>query len=628
MTVRVTTLKGAEAGVYYVEHPPSYYLNAAEPAGIWHGGGASLLGLCGEVDGEAFISVMAGRDPASGVLLGRRYGEGSVRGFDVTASAPKSVSVLFAVGDDDTRRAVLAAHDAAVAAMVGWIEAHAHTRFRIAGRVAVVDAEGIVAAAFRQHTSRALDPQLHTHVVIANRVASPDGRWLALDARTLKLDQRTLSAIYHTGLRAELTARLGVGWEPPVNAIAEIAHVPADVLEVFSSRTADVQDRVAVKLDRFTDTMGRGPTARERWRLEREAVTDSRPSKLKAADSAELHRRWAEQVFEVGHDPQQLIVSATRRVTARNRIEQRDVARIVNDAMASLTLRQSTWRPAELVRELAAAVPTDIAVPPDQLVGFLDDLAGEVIVRDCVELSAPIPAGVMLRRDGRPISEAATDRALTTPAILAEEERVILWAERRLAQPAPDATELVIEPGGLSVPQLEAARTVAGTRALVLVVGAAGTGKTTALAPAVSHLHTEGRVVFGVAPSAVAAEVLREETAMAADTIDKLLVEHRGPRPPQPGYALPAGATLIVDEAAMCSTPHLAELATLADRRHWRLVLVSVAVLRRRPRRPVRPPGRHLWCDRTGPGATFHPRLGAHRQCVPPPRRPEHRGCV
>jgi conjugative relaxase-like TrwC/TraI family protein len=181
-----------------------------------------------------------------------------VRGFDVTASAPKSVSVLFAVGGDAARRAVLGAHDAAVGAMVAWIEAHAHTRFRIAGRVAVLDAKGIVAAAFRQHTSRALDPQLHTHVVIANRVVSPDGRWLALDARTLKLDQRTLSAIYHTGLRAELTARLGVAWEPPVNGIAEIAHVSADVLEEFSSRTADVDDRVAVKLQRFHRHDGTG----------------------------------------------------------------------------------------------------------------------------------------------------------------------------------------------------------------------------------------------------------------------------------------------------------------------------------------------------------------------------------
>ena len=175
--------------------------------------------------------------------------------------------------------ASLAAHDIAVAAVAGWIEAHAHTRFRIAGEVAVVDAEGMVAAGFRQHTSRTADPQLHTHVVIANRVRSPDGRWLALDARTIKLDQRTLSALYHAGLRAELTARLGVGWDVPVHGIAELAAIPEVLRVEFSQRTGALQRRVDEKLDRFAESMGREPTVRERWRLEREAVLDSRPAR-------------------------------------------------------------------------------------------------------------------------------------------------------------------------------------------------------------------------------------------------------------------------------------------------------------------------------------------------------------
>ena len=178
MTARVTTLKGLTAGAYYVEQLPNYYLDTSgEPPGVWHGKGAELLGLQGPVGAPEFLRVIDGVAPSGpAVQLGRVYGETSVRGFDVTASAPKSVSVLFAVGTPDVRAEVLGAHDAAVAAMVGWIEAHAHTRYRIGGQVAVVDADGIIAAAFRQHTSRALDPQLHTHVVIANRVLADDGR--------------------------------------------------------------------------------------------------------------------------------------------------------------------------------------------------------------------------------------------------------------------------------------------------------------------------------------------------------------------------------------------------------------------------------------------------------------------
>jgi conjugative relaxase-like TrwC/TraI family protein len=261
MTVRVTTLKGADAGTYYVDALPNYYLQSGEPRGVWLGDGARRLGLAGNVDEDAFLALMAGTDPRRPDRpLGRRYDETSARGFDVTCSAPKSVSVLFALGADDTCRQVIAAHDAAVAAVTGWIERHAHTRYRIGGEVAVVDAEGIIAARFRQHTSRALDPQLHTHVVIPNRVASPDGRWLALDARLIKLDQRSLSAIYHAGLRAELTDRLGVTWNPPEHGIAEIRGVPEGVLAEFSTRTDDVRRRLDAKLDRFADTMGRDPT--------------------------------------------------------------------------------------------------------------------------------------------------------------------------------------------------------------------------------------------------------------------------------------------------------------------------------------------------------------------------------
>ena len=103
VTVRATTLKSSEAGRYYVDELPRYYLEAGEPPGRWMGRGAVLSGLDGEVDAVAFVNVMAGLDPSGTVVRGRRYGETSVRGYDVTCSAPKSVSVLWAVADEDTR---------------------------------------------------------------------------------------------------------------------------------------------------------------------------------------------------------------------------------------------------------------------------------------------------------------------------------------------------------------------------------------------------------------------------------------------------------------------------------------------------------------------------------------------
>ena len=577
MTARVTTLKGPDAGAYYVEALPNYYLDTGEPRGVWHGRGAELLGLQGEVIDAEFMRLMAGCHPhrRGDVPLGRVYTDDSVRGFDITASAPKSVSTLFALGDDQLRQQVLTAHDRAVEAMLAWVEEHAHTRYRIGGEVAVVDAEGIIASTFRQHTSRALDPQLHTHVVIANRVRSDDGRWLALDARSLKMDQRTLSAIYHLTLRSQLTTELGVSWEPVINGIAEIANLPDIVLEEFSSRTGDVQRRVDEKIDRFCDTFDRGPTPRERWRLEREAVLDSRPAKPHGADADTLHDQWTERTLALGIEPTHLVDDATDWIRARE-LDSATAQDVIGQAVDALSEKQSSWRPAELTRELAAAIPTDIHIDASAIGEPLDDLTQRAINEHCVDISRPIPDSATLRRDGRPITESVADRALTTPAILAQEERLLAWAERRMARDPVDSAEAIgrsqIE---LTGPQAETAAAVAGDADLVVVVGPAGTGKTTALTPAVEQLLTEGRTVFGVTPSAAAADVLASQTGIAADTIDKLLTEHTLRRPPDHRYRLPAGATVIVDEAGMVGTGRLDQLAALADDRGWRIALVG-----------------------------------------------------
>ncbi|MCP3877510.1 MAG: relaxase domain-containing protein [Sulfitobacter sp.] len=577
MTARVITLKGGGAGEYYVKELPSYYLDPGEPAGLWHGHGAGLLGLEGEVDDGQFLRLMAGLDPhiTGNTPLGRTYGETSVRGFDVTASAPKSVSVLFAVGYPHVRDEVLAAHDQAVGTMVRWVEAHAHTRFRINGDIAVVDAEGIVAATFRQHTSRVLDPQLHTHVVIANRVRSPDGRWLALDARSLKLDQRTLSAVYHSTLCSELTGRLGVGWHEPANGIAEMTEIPEVVLEEFSTRTTGVQRRIDQKLDRFVDTFDRDPTPRERWQLEREAVLDSRPAKRHPTNPTDLHQGWVEQLETLGHRPHQVTRRALNQIRGR-RLDPKSMEETMARAVEALSEKQSSWRPAELTREVAAALPTDAVLEGVDVVALLDGLTELAINQHCVDISRPIPNGAMVRRDGRPVTESVADRALTTPEILAQEERLLAWAERRNARVGVDAAEAPERsPIVLSGPQAQTAAAVAGDSDLVLVVGPAGTGKTTALAPAVAQLQADGRPVFGVTPSAAAADVLATETGVTADTLDKLLTEHNLNRPPDHRYDLPAGATVIVDEAAMVPTNRLDALTQLADTKGWRVALIG-----------------------------------------------------
>ena len=104
------------------------------------------------------------------------------------------------------RAEVLAAHDAAVDAALGWLETHGAVTRRGNDGVYQVDTQGLTVAVFRQHTSRTVDPQLHTHAVISAKVQDPTGRWLSLDARFLKYQQRTIGWVYDAALRAELTA--------------------------------------------------------------------------------------------------------------------------------------------------------------------------------------------------------------------------------------------------------------------------------------------------------------------------------------------------------------------------------------------------------------------------------------
>ena len=175
-------------------------------------------------------------------------------GFDLTFSAPKSVSILFGVGDSSVSEAVRRAHDAAVRDAIGYVERATSQARRGHGGQHVIAGRGLVAAAFRHRTSRLGDPQLHTHVLVANLVEGADGRWSALDGRLLYAHAKTAGYLYEARLRAELTARLGVEWTPVRNGVADIRGVSPTVMRAFSRRRAEIE----AELERRGESVGRG----------------------------------------------------------------------------------------------------------------------------------------------------------------------------------------------------------------------------------------------------------------------------------------------------------------------------------------------------------------------------------
>ena len=204
------------------------------------------------------------------------------------------------------------------------------------------------------------------------------------------------------------------------------------------------------------------------------------------------------------------------------------------------------------------------------------DRAVDTVLADCVDLDPTAPPGTPRRSsDGRSVWLDPTAPHVTTEAVLAQEERILTWAlDAQAAEPAPAPN---VDPTGLDVLQHAAASAVAGDDPLVLIVGPAGTGKTTMLRAAVTHLHSWPHwPVVGFAPTAKAAHVLRTETGMATDTVAKLLHEWSRPdRPPDNYYRLEPGIKVIIDEAGMLATADLCRLIDLADQQQWRLVLVG-----------------------------------------------------
>ncbi len=594
--MRPTAIKGDHAVAYYdalVTDPvvaqkrsrvEDYYLSTGEQPGLWWGQAARELGLMGVCSRQDFRALMAGLDPRSGEPLGRGLRRDGVRGFDLTFSAPKSVSVLSALCGGEVEREVIAAHDAAVAAVMRVIEERASTRRGING-VFRVDVAGVAVLLVRHRTSRALDPQLHTHAVVASRVRGVDGVWRALDASMLYRDQRMLGGLYQAGLRAELTARLGVAWTPVVKGQAEIAGMPAQLLEAFSRRAAQIRDVVASKAQRFGAGNGREPSRREWAIMIRDAARESRPPKQRGRGADRLRSEWLATAGAHRYQPRDVwraVVKAgeTQAVGARRwllgaagramRAGERQEERLADGVLAALVIVGSAWTQADIEREVAARLPiVDGAGALDQI-REVQLAAQEIIVDWCVDLAPPSVAGVV-----RAVLDEPGVQRYSTRGLVEQEQRIVRWLAEAAAGGGEPAVLDARVGAGLDPEQAQAAALVAGTAGVVVVVGPAGAGKTRAIGGAVAALSRQGRVVLGLAPSAAAAGQLEREAGVGAETVARFLTEHELPDGQRGPLDLPAGATLIVDEAGMLGTGDMERLLAIARARRYRVALVG-----------------------------------------------------
>ena len=547
---------------YYAKDSPHH-----QESSIWRGMGAEDLGLTGPVDPDTLRSVLEGVVPdGSGRRLGRPGKDGSFHhrpGRDLTLSAPKSVSLLAYLGGD--ARAIWA-HDVAVARTLDWVECNvAETRMSEPGTGQMVRAgeQKCVIAAFRHDTSRNMDPLLHTHAVIANMVRGTDGKWRTMSNEKLYANKMLIGAIYRTELARGLE---GFGYrieKTHADGRFEVAGVPREVIEAFSTRRAEIEAAM--------EERGLGKTA-ENQRAARRAALMTRARK-REVDKAAIAAVWQKQAADLGFSAGTLAARAMARIAVsrdagRSAADVEPAREAVEWAVAHLAEREAVFDRAALLAGALAWRPGAVS------------MAGAE--REVAKLEK---TGVLHAADLPGVKEV-----LTTEKAVAEERETIALVEAGRGRGAPamrgHAVDKALRNGPLTHGQREAVKLIlTDSDRVVGVQGYAGTGKTRMLRRARALLEKRGYDVKGLAPSASAARTLEAEAGIESQTLQRFLARNAGvaqgrltrkaQKQLRAGYRKTA---LVVDEGSLASTREVRELLRISEvLRLPRVVLVGDA---------------------------------------------------
>ncbi|WP_270887096.1 MobF family relaxase [Pedococcus sp. 5OH_020] len=631
-----------------------YYAAKGTPPGTFLGAGLAGLddgrGVVGgsPVSEEALWRMLGMlRDPVTGQALGRlprgrgtvfvdhvgrvRKAPASVAGFDLTFSAPKSVSVAWALADEPTRGRIHAAHRRALEQVIAYGEAQVFaTRSGHAGAVSE-DVRGIVATAFDHWDSRAGDPQLHTHVVVLNRAQSVvGGAWKTLDSKALFAASVGMSELYNGLLADELTRDLGWAWVPETRRRSqvpkwEVDGVTAELRDEFSQRSTAIETAKDQLVKEFVAARGRPPSAPEVIKLRQQATLATRPEKdVKPLN--DLISRWrgrADPFLDAGRQERWVAALGgrhTQRLLIAGDLEEgmlRDLAGVVVQTVAD---KRPTFTRANLLAETSRQLAGVRFVTATHRVAVTEHVATLATERSVMLTPAePDLLPEHLRRpDGTSRLRARNSEVYATAEILDAEAR-LLEAGRATDGPVVGSAVAarlgqLVAPGKnhlLSAEQaIAVAAIVTSGRALDVLVGPAGSGKSSAMAVvrAAWEAHYGRGAVVGLAPSAAAAEVLADAVGVPTENTAKWITENR--RTPERAkvvqdyaarlaraypsvatrqlqlraraayeeyacWSLQQGQLVIIDEASMAATKHLDHITTHARQVGAKVLLVG-----------------------------------------------------
>ncbi|AIT62370.1 MobF family relaxase [Corynebacterium doosanense] len=522
----------------------------------------------------------------------------AVAGFDLTFSPAKSISVLWALSDEDTASRIAACHHEAVAEVLSWAETNVVRTRMGAGGLAQVETNGIVASEFTHFDTRAGDPDLHSHVLVANKVQGPDGKWRTLDSRAMFKNHQTLSARYDMVVQEILTRKMGLAFEASAREqgkepVWEVAGVPQKLIDAFSTRRTLARPVFEKLREEFVASHGHQPDKRAQLRLWQAAILDTREAKKPAESLATLRADWRADVEHL--DGGDELLARVQSLTSGAELDERP-AFFADDVSTSQRLddvslavidrviqKRSYFARHHVTAGVGAYLKGFRFSDADEAARVFDAVCENIITHHLVDLTAEEPLAVpraLRRANGETLDRGMDFAQFTTARLLAQEDYVLRAVTEPVAVFARDKTiaqALVAakESSGfaLNTGQEALARQLlqAGT-VISSGVGPAGTGKTTAMTLVADVWKAEQRQVIGLAPSAAAATVLSDEVGIDAHTIDSLAFVWRGRNPNKPAgdpAALPVdlrpGDMLLVDEAGMATTDNLAALAEIAQ---------------------------------------------------------------
>ncbi|WP_275001720.1 MobF family relaxase [Promicromonospora iranensis] len=622
----------------------AYYTAMGTPPGYWLGSGVADLGGGVLIPGDGVTTTQlqrlleAGRDPVTTEPLGRAYPKivplrerienraaaldpnlspedrkaavdaivrdetlagkrTAVAGFDLTFSPAKSVSVLWGLSDRNTQAVILDAHRAAMAETIRFIEEHiAATRMGTDagdGSIMQADVSGVIATAYDHWDSRAHDPQLHTHLVIANKVrALVDGKWRTLDSRALFNANVAFSEHYNAVLADRLTGALGVKWERRVRGTdrsprMEIVGVSDELIEEFSNRSAEIEHCADQLIDEYRGKHGRTPSPGTINRLREQATLETRPPKT-IESLADLTAQWRERAGRIlGQDPTEWAQGLLSAALAEpgQVFTSGDVPQDVVDMAASVVLsvvgdKRATWKHWNLWAEAERqTMHWRMATHQDRIevvARIVAQAEGGSVILTPREL---VPTPVAMRRaDGTSTLRPKHSTVFTSQAVLDAEKRLLRLMDDHTAPRLGGEwlraiLNYSVRDGALDASQADAVHAVASSgRRLDLLIGPAGTGKTTtlrALRTLWEGQHGPGAVV-GLAPSAAAADVLATELGIECENTAMWLTRHQHDQ-----ARFEPGQLVIVDEASLAGTHTLDRLTRAAVEAGAKVLLVG-----------------------------------------------------